>query len=194
MYSGWSESSSFIYLCPCCPVCEIQGTAPTSLTKRFINLLYKRAVFDPGFSRPAQNVLYESICLWEYRIPHTSDETHLIHLLLRASVLCSCSLAGPHVSGASTWRSAPAQAAACDPSLGHQPPAAARTAPVQTPRRELQAASTASPMQLDASSFSSCSYRGLPLSFLFTVSSFTPLQGLVPFRSCLWELEVITVP
>lgn len=114
--------------------------------------------------------MYASVCLWEYCIPHTPDETYLIHLLLlRASVLCSCSLACPHVAGASTWRSAPVQATACDPSLGNQPPATACTAPVQAPRRELQAASTASPMQLDASSFSSCSYRGPP-PFLFVHS------------------------
>lgn len=145
----------------------------------FINLLKKSAVSDLGFKRAARSVHGNTAYLTPLatHIPSTSFCHVHLHRAPAAAEGPPWLGQGSHLQVTVQRRLQQVIHHWCHQPAGRSAPA--DPAPVWAPRRGLEAASTAAPMQLKGFSFSSCSYGGLPLLLSF----FFPLRGLLFYTS-----------
>lgn len=145
----------------------------------FINLLKKSAVSDLGFNRAARSVCGNTAYLTPLAtyIPSTSFCHAHLHRASAAAEGPPWLGQGSHLQVTGQRRLQHVIRHSCHQPAGRGAPA--DPAPVWAPRRGLEAASTAAPMQLRGFSFSSCSYGGLPLLLSFSF----PLRGLLFYTS-----------
>lgn len=126
-------------------------------------------------------------CLWEYRIPHTSNETHPIHLLSLCALVAVQDLRhqwGFHLEVTNEHRLQRVIHHAC-----HQPATQHLCRLLGEGFRQ----PAQPPWCSKRLSLSPAVLTKNLLSSLFVVSSLAPLQSLVPFRSHPWDLEKFVI-